>query len=123
VGDVVDWELSMRPTFVIASAVLFLWGIGVAEAADPTQLAETAGYLLGNARHCGVPTERVGHAGKVLHDLIVAAAYDRTEEAAADSRIVEIFMASLRGPVDPALQRGGAKFERLERHHRQSGMN
>jgi hypothetical protein len=113
--------------FVFASAVLFLLGIGVAEAADPTQLAETAGYLLGNARRCGVPTERVGHAGKVIHDLIVAAAYDRTEEAAADSRFVEIFMASAfqdyEGPLIPPCNVVVAKFERLERHHRQSGMN
>jgi hypothetical protein len=44
-----------------------------AEAADPTQLAETAGFLLGNAHRCGVPAERVDHAGKVVHHLIVAA--------------------------------------------------
>ena len=116
----------MRPTFVIATGVLFLWGIGFAEAADPTQLAETAGFLLGNAHRCGVPADRVGHAGKVIHDLIVAASYDRTEEAVADSRFVEIFMASAfpnrEGSLIPPCNMV-AQFERLERHHQQSGMN
>ena len=117
----------MRPTFIIASAALFLLGIAVAQAADPTELAETAGYLLGNAHRCGVPAERVGHAGKVIHDLIVAAAYDRTEEAAADRHFVEIFMASAfpdhGDPLIPPCNTVIAQFERLERHHRQSGMD
>ncbi|MBV8132446.1 MAG: hypothetical protein JO282_08060 [Alphaproteobacteria bacterium] len=116
----------MRPTFVV-TAVLFLLGIGVAQAADPTQLGETAGFLLGNAHRCGVPTERVGRAGKVIHDLIVAASYDRTEEAAADSRFVEIFMASAfpdhEGSFIPPCSAVIAQFERLEQHHRQSGMD
>jgi hypothetical protein len=79
-------ELSMRRTLAIAAAVLFLLGSGIANAADPAQLAETGGFLLGNARRCGVPTDRIEHAGKVIHDLIVAASDDSTEEAAADSR-------------------------------------
>jgi hypothetical protein len=54
-------------TFGVATALLLLLGIGVAEAADSTQLAETGGFLLGNAHRCGVPTERVEHAGKVIH--------------------------------------------------------
>ena len=117
----------MRPTLAFA-AVLFLFsGSGLAEAAGPAQLAETAGFLLGNARRCGVSTERVGHAGKVIHDLIVAASDDRTEEEAADRRFVEIFMASaypdraasLVAPCDAVI----AQFERLERHHRQFDMN
>jgi len=37
------------------------------------QLAETAGFLLGNAHRCGVPTDRVERAGKMIHRLIVAA--------------------------------------------------
>src|SRR6516225_2958333 len=117
----------MRPTLTFA-AVLFLFsGSGLAEAAGPGQLAETAGFLLDNAHRCGVPTERVGRAGKVIHDLITTASYDRTKEAAADRRFVEIFMASafpdravsLIPPCAVAI----AQFERLEQHHRQSGMD
>ena len=48
-------------------------GAGVAEAAYMAQLAETAGFLLGNAHRCGVPTDRVERAGKMIHRLIVAA--------------------------------------------------
>jgi hypothetical protein len=66
-------ELSMRPTLVVTTALLLLTGNGIAEAADPTRLAETGGFLLGNAHRCGVATERVQHAGTVIHDLIVSA--------------------------------------------------
>ena len=117
----------MRPTIGIVTAVLLLVGIGVAEAADPGQLAETAGFLLGNAHRCGVPTERVGRAGKVIHDLITTASYDQTEEAAADRRFVEIFMASAfpdrEASLIPSCAVVIAQFERLERHHQQSGLN
>jgi len=44
-----------------ATAVL-LSGSAVAEPANPTQLAETADYLLGNAHRCGVADERVENA-------------------------------------------------------------
>ena len=46
----------MRPTFVVTTASLLLLGAGVAEAAGSTQLAETGGFLLGNAHRCGVLT-------------------------------------------------------------------
>jgi len=62
-----------------------------------------------------------------MHDLIVAAAYDRSEEAAADSRFVAIFMASAfqdyEGPLIPPCNVVVAKFDGSERHHKQSGMN
>jgi hypothetical protein len=98
-------------------------GIGVAEAADPTQLAETGGFLLGNARRCGVAVERVESAGKVIHDFIAAAARDSSEAAVADSRFSEIFVASALPDQDPdafpsctvVIQ----QFDRLERHHEQ----
>src|SRR5712691_8227795 len=84
----------MRSTLAVTTALTFLLGIGVAEAADPTLLAHTAGFLLGNAHRCGVPNERVKRAGKVIHDLIASATYDSSEAAAADSRFDEIFLAS-----------------------------
>jgi len=55
----------MRSAFAVTTPLLLLLGSGVAEAADPTQLAETGGFLLGNARRCGVAVERVESAGKV----------------------------------------------------------
>ena len=84
----------MRPTLAVTTALLLLLGAGVAEAADSARLAETAGFLLGNAHRCGVSTDRVEHAGKVIHGLIVAASCDPTEEAAANLRFAEIFRAN-----------------------------
>jgi hypothetical protein len=116
----------MRPTFA-ATAALFFLGTVAAEAADPAQLAETAGFLLGHAHRCGVPTERVGHAGKVIHDLIVAASDDRAAEAAADWRFIQSFQASADldhgDALVPPCSVVIAQFERLERHHRRSGMD
>ena len=118
----------MRPILAVTTAVLLLLGAGVAEAADSTGLAETGGFLLGNAHRCGVQTERVAQDGKVIHDLIVAASYDLTEEAAADSRFAQIFMASAFPDQDgdaliPPCKVVIAQFERLEQHHQQAGMH
>jgi len=118
----------MRPTRVVMAALLLLLGTGVARAADPAQLAETAGFLLGNAHRCGVPTDRVEQAGTVIHRLIVAASCDPTDEAAANSRFAETFLASAFPDPDgdvliPLCKVVIAQFERLERHHRQAGMN
>src|SRR5439155_19258063 len=90
----IGWELSMRSPLAVATALFLLLGTGVVEAADATLLAETGGFLLGNAQRCGVPTERVERAGKTIHGFIAAAAKDSSEVAAADSRFAEIFRAS-----------------------------
>ena len=118
----------MRSTLAVAIPVLSLVGIGVAEAADPMLLAETSGFLLGNAQRCDVPVERVERAGKVIHGFIEIAANDPTEAAAADRRFAEIFLASAfpdqrRDALVPPCKVVIAQFERLERHHQQSGMN
>ena len=117
----------MRSSFAVTTPLVLLLSIGVADAADPTQLAETGGFLLGNASRCGVPIERVESAGKVIHDFIAAAARDSNEAAAADSRFSEIFRASALPEQDPdafpsctvVIQ----QFDRLERHHDQTRRN
>ena len=111
----------MRSPFVVTTPLVLLLGMGVADAADPTQLAETGGFLLGNASRCGVSAERVESAGKVIHDFIASAARDLSEAAAADSRFSEIFVARALPDQDPdafpsctvVIQ----QFDRLERHH------
>ena len=117
----------MRSTLAVTIPVLSLMGIGVAEAADPTLLAETGGYHLGNARRCGVPIERVERAGRVIHDFIAAVARDPSEAAAADSRFAEIFLASALTDGDrdafPSCTIVVQQFARLERHHEQSERN
>jgi hypothetical protein len=114
----------MHSILAITFPVFMLMRIGVAGAADPTTLAETGGYLLGNADRCGVPTERVERAGKVIHDFIVANAKDPGEAAAADSRFSQIFRAiALPGDPDafPSCTVVIEQFEMLERHHEQIG--
>ena len=115
----------MRSILAITIPVLSLMGMGAAEAADPTLLAETGGFLLGNAQRCGVPAERVERAGKVIHGFIGIAANDPSEAAAADQRFAEIFLASAlpeRSPqAVPSCTVVIQQFERLERHHEQAG--
>lgn len=117
----------MRSTLVVTTALLLIAGIGVAKAADSALLAETGGFLLGNAHRCGVSTERVERAGKVIHDFIVAAAKDPREAAAADSRFAEIFLASDFPNQDPdafpSCRVVIQQFDRVERHHEQAGVN
>src|SRR4029077_10950181 len=117
----------MRSTLFAATALL-LMSVVAAKAADPIGLAETGAFLLGNAHRCGVPTARVAQAGKVIHHLIAAASFDPTEEAAAASRFTEIFTASAsphheEHPLIPACGVVIAQFQRLERHHQQTGLN
>jgi hypothetical protein len=115
----------MRSILAGATAVL-LWGSAVAEPADPTQLAETGAYLLGNAHRCGVTDELITHAETAIHDLIVVAARNSAEAAAAESRFDEIFS----GLAVPSQDRDGfpsckvviARFEHLEAHHQQAGL-
>lgn len=114
----------MHWNLAIAIPVFSLLSIGVAEAADPTMLAETGGYLLGNAHRCGVPVERVDRAGNVIHDFIVATAKDSGEAAAADARFTQIFRASaVPGDLDafPSCTVVIQQFEKLERHHEEAG--
>jgi hypothetical protein len=63
-----------------------------------------------------------------LRGLIVAAAYDSSEAAAADSRFTEIFLASAfpnqdRDALIPPCTVVITQFDRLERHHQEAGMN
>ena len=111
----------MRFTFPFTASLLLSFGFGTANAADPTQLAATGGFLLGNAHRCGVAAERVERAGKVVHGFIVAAARDSGEAEAADSRFAAMFLATSLPTQDPdafpscdvVIQ----QFDRLERHH------
>jgi hypothetical protein len=118
----------MRSALAVTSAILVLLGSVIAEAADSGLLAQTAGFLLGNAHRCGVPTDRVDHAEKVIHRLIGAASDDPTEEAAANSRFAETYRASAFPDQDgdvlnPRCKVVIAQFERLEQHHQQAGLN
>ena len=115
---------------ISAIVFTFLLGIGGAAAADSTstRLAESGAFLLGHAYRCGVPVARVSHATKVIQDLIVAAAYNASEEKAASSRFSEVFLAAAYPDRDgggfiPPCKAVVTQFERLEQHHQQAGLN
>jgi hypothetical protein len=115
----------MRSILAGATALL-LSGSAEAEPANPTQLAETAAYLLGNAHRCGVADERVDHAETAIRELIVVAARDSAEAAAAESRFVEIFSALAAQSRDrdgfPSCKVVIARFERLQGYHQKAGL-
>ena len=109
----------MRLTRTLAACALLLSACATALAANSTRIAETGAYLLGNAHRCGVADDRVVRAGKVIRELIAAAAEDDSERKAAKSRFAEIFRASA---VDSDRQTPSCKtvvlrFERLEQFH------
>jgi hypothetical protein len=115
----------MRPIAIIAAAALLGIASGAATAANPTRIAETGAYLLGNAHRCGVADERVVRAGKVIRELIVAAADGPGEQTAAKSRFAEIFRENARAegngrmPIPPC-RTVVSQFERLEQFHDQT---
>jgi hypothetical protein len=118
----------MRPTLLAAICVLCFPNLCFAETGSSMRIAETGGYLLGNAHRCGIPSERVGRAAKVIRRVMVAASEGPSEEAAAKSRFAEMFLASAFPDEDgdgliPPCRVVIGQFERLEAHHQQAGMN
>jgi hypothetical protein len=116
----------MRPLPIIAAAAFLVSAAGAASAANPTRIAETGALLLGNAYRCGIADERVVRAGKVIRELIVAAADDASEQTAAKSRFAEIFRESARAEGNsrmptPPCHTVVSQFERLEQFHDQTG--
>jgi hypothetical protein len=57
-------------------------------------LAETGGFLLGNAYTCNVSSERIIRAGNVIGDMMGAVSQDASEKDAADARFAEAFLLS-----------------------------
>jgi hypothetical protein len=109
----------------MAAAVLLVFAHAAAMAANPTRIAEMGAYLLGNAYRCGVADDRVVRAGKVIRQLIVAAADDAAEQTAAKSRFAAIFRENARAegnrhtPIPPC-RTVVTQFERLEQFRDQT---
>jgi hypothetical protein len=107
---------------ILAASAILLLATGQGAAANSTRIAETGAVLLGNAHRCGVDDDRLVRAGRVIRQLIVAAADDANEQQAAKSRFAEIFRASAqpegegRGPTPPC-KSVLMQFERLEQFH------
>jgi hypothetical protein len=118
----------MRSLLPLPAAALAALLCGSAAAAPVSSgLAETGGFLLGNAHRCGVAAGRVAGAGKVISGLIAAAARDPVEQQAANRLFAAVFRASAAPdrntlaalPGCPAFIR---QFETLERHYREIGL-
>jgi hypothetical protein len=107
---------------ILAASAILLLATGQGAAANSTRIAETGAVLLGNAHRCGVDDDRLVRAGRVIRQLIVAAADDANEQQAAKSRFAEIFRASAqpegegRRPTPPC-KSVLMQFERLEQFH------
>jgi hypothetical protein len=61
---------------------------------DADRIAANAGFLLGNAHRCGIDNERIVRAGRLVHDLIIAAAADDKEQEDATTRYATFFIVS-----------------------------
>jgi hypothetical protein len=119
----------MRPLRLLLAIGLLAASLCSPAAAGPvsTGLAETGGFLLGNASRCGVAADRVTGAGRVISGLIAAAARDRTEQQMANRRFAAAFRANAEPdrkllatlPLCPGVIR---QFETLERHYREIGL-
>jgi hypothetical protein len=116
----------MRLLLALTATLVLLLTTEAANAADAMLLAETGGFLLGNAHRCDVSAARVLRAGKVIRDMIGIVSQNPSERDAADARFAEAFLLSfylgqkgheLAPPCDVVV----TQFERLERHHQQAG--
>jgi hypothetical protein len=116
----------MRARLPFAISLLLLSSTGTASAADPVLLAESGAFLLGNAQRCGVSTERVMRAGRVLHDMIASVSREAKQKKVADARFSDVFWSAaapsggwelLIPPCDVVV----TQFDRLEDHHREAG--
>jgi len=119
----------MRSPVVFIAAFLFLLAnVGRATGAESILLAQTGAFLLGNAHRCGVPAERVERAGRIIRDMVTAAARDPGEAKEAGARFAEIYVASAyprpdRNMLIPPCRVVVGQFERLEQHHQQAGLD
>jgi hypothetical protein len=116
----------MRVWLPFSISLLLLSSTGVAKAADPVLLAESGAFLLGNAQRCGVSTERVMRAGRVLRDMIGSVSREAKEKEVAEARFSDVFWSAaapsggwelLIPPCDVVV----TQFNRLEDHHRHAG--
>jgi hypothetical protein len=89
---------------------------------DAARVAADGGFLLGNAHRCGIPNDRIVHAGQLIRDLIIAAAADGQEQDEATARFARFFIVS--AFVDPAQEKlvascpiVSSEFEQLEQHN------
>ncbi|HZT87737.1 MAG TPA: hypothetical protein VFA12_07195 [Stellaceae bacterium] len=113
----------MKRSIPLFAALAFLAsGLTAAQASDSERLAERGGFLLGSARHCGVPADRVVKVAKTIGRLIAAASNETGDGDAAITRFSEFYLATATaGTADENgltldCRRVVAEFRKLEHH-------
>jgi hypothetical protein len=85
------------------------------------RIATNAGFLLGNAHRCGIPTDRVVKAGQLVRELIQAASKDTREQEDATETFATFFLATAlpdmsEGKLVASCTTVTSEFQKLERH-------
>ena len=105
----------------LASATVAALLIASPSTTDAARVAADGGFLLGNARRCGIQNDRIVSAGQLIRDLIVAAAGDAQEQDEATARFARFFIVSAsvdstgKQPV-ASCQIVSSELEQLEQH-------
>lgn len=88
---------------------------------DAAGLAAKGGFLLGNAQRCGIESDRVMRAGRLVRDLIKAEAGDAQEQDEAIKLLARFYVVS--ATAKPTGQKPVAScplvttaFEEFEKH-------
>jgi hypothetical protein len=108
-------------TAVILVASSSTTSLETKSATDAARIATNAGFLLGNAHRCGIPTERVVKAGQTIRELIEAAAKDDKEQEEATEKFATFFLlTALPDDGDSKLVAScntvTSEFQKFERH-------
>ena len=95
--------------------------LGTNPSTDAARIATNAGFLLGNAHRCGIPTDRVVKAGQTIRQLIQAASKDTREREDATEQFATFFLATAlpemsEGKLVASCSNVTAEFQKLERH-------
>jgi hypothetical protein len=90
-------------------------------ASDADRIAADSGFLLGSAHRCGIATERLVRAGRLVHGLIAAASTDGKEEETARDRFAAFFLVSAVADTDKNAPAASCEtvtkeFTRFEHH-------
>ena len=111
-----------RPLRLAGCAAALLLAASPTLAGEASQLAERGGFLLGHAYRCGVASDRLQPAARMVQQLIAALSLDSDEETAADQKFIDEVLASglAEAPGVPlpscgAIRRDFALFEQHQR--------
>jgi hypothetical protein len=107
---------------VLLAATLAALLIASPSQSDADHIAADGGFLLGNAHRCGIASERIVRAGRLIRGLVAAAANGDGKAAdSANTRFSEFFLISAvtdpqKDKLVPSCGIVENEFARLEQH-------